>query len=100
MAGRINGTYRFGAPMRRLGFPLFGGFGLGGGLFGSLLTGGLGTLLGRNGANQGQVSYQPGPAAGAGDAAQEKLKILSELHDRGILTDDEFEEEKRLLNRG
>jgi len=101
MAGRFNGTYRFGAPLRRMGFPLLGGFGTGGGLFGSFLAGELGYLLGRNGANQGQVpAYQPEAAAGASDAALEKLKILSELHDRGILTDAEFEEEKsRLLNR-
>ena len=86
--------------MRRMGFPLLGGFGLGG-LLGSPLTSRLGYLLRRNSASQAQYqAYQSYPAAGTNDDLLEKLRLLSEVRDRGVLTDNEFENEKRrLLNR-
>lgn len=41
-----------------------------------------------------EVEAQPG---GISDAAIEQLKQLAELHTQGVLTDDEFAEQKRRL---
>jgi hypothetical protein len=102
--GFRGGFYRGGFGMRRGGFPLLGmgmGFGMGP-LFSGLLAGGLGYLLGSN-ANQGQnpqdmqtapTQAQPVPAS-ADVLAQ--LKLLGELHEKGVLTDDEFTREKNRL---
>ena len=84
--------------MRRMGFPLLGmgmGFGMGP-LITGMMAGGLGYLLGSN-ANQGQNGPmgQAAPAASPDVLAQ--LKLLGELHDKGVLTDDEFTREKNRL---
>ena len=96
----MRGGFGGGFGMRRGGFPLLGmgmGFGMGP-LFTGLLAGGLGYLLGSNN-NQGQnpqtMQGQPAAAPSADTLAQ--LKLLGELHDKGVLTDDEFTREKNRL---
>jgi hypothetical protein len=115
--GRGFGGRGFG--MRRFGSPLLG---MGGGGFGSpllttLLAGGVGYALGSSSAQQAPPQpqqappYQPYPyqappappqqqasAADTGRLAQ--LKLLGELRESGILTDDEFEREKQRILRG
>ncbi len=124
--------------MRRRGFPLFpmGGYGMGmgmGGLMGDLVAGGIGYLMGKQSAQQGQQyqtpqyqppqtpqyqtpqyqppqtpQYQP-PAvtpnqqATAASGVNERLaqlKLLGHLRDSGLLTNDEFEVEKRKIMQG
>jgi hypothetical protein len=96
--------------MRRGGFPLIGmgmGMGLGGPLMTGLMAGGLGYLLGSN-SNQPQnpqvvqmmpagQPYQGQPQAPAGADKLAQLKLLGELHERGVLTDDEFTREKNQI---
>ncbi len=107
--GRGFGMRRFGAP---LVMPM-GGMGMGG--FGSpllttLMAGGLGYALGSGSAQQAAPQAQPYPPypyqappaapqepADSGKLAQ--LKLLGELHDSGILTDDEFGREKQRILR-
>jgi membrane protease subunit (stomatin/prohibitin family) len=89
-----------------------GGMGMGMGMGSPLLTGlmggGLGYLLGSNSANQQanqqvqQVAptYQQPQAAPPSADNLAQLKLLGELHDSGVLTDEEFTREKnRILNR-
>jgi hypothetical protein len=79
------------------------GFGMGP-LFTGMMAGGLGYLLGSN-SNQGQnpqvVQVMPPaqgqPAAPANTDVLAQLKLLGELHDKGVLTDDEFTREKNRL---
>jgi hypothetical protein len=80
------------------------GFGMGP-LFTGMLAGGLGYLIGSN-ANQGQnpqvvqvmpATNQGQPAAPANTDTLAQLKLLGELHDNGVLTDDEFTREKNRL---
>ncbi|MGH9035868.1 MAG: SHOCT domain-containing protein [Acidimicrobiia bacterium] len=52
----------------------------------------LGFRLGRA-IRRGQAEYQ----AGATQARTEELERLADLHDRGVLNDEEFEQEKRRL---
>lgn len=122
------GGWGGGPFMRRRGYPLFGGFGMGmgmggGGLMGDLLAGGLGYMVGRQQGGQNQQyppqyqqpvqQYQPYPAqpqqgvpqyqapqgsAQAGQIAQ--LRLLGELHDKGVLTNDEFQQEKQKILNG
>lgn len=106
---RGGGFGRGGYGMRRGGMPLLGmggmGMGMGlGPLFNGLLTGGLGFLLGRS-SNQ-QVYQQSPPyyqqsqdqqAAPASADTLSQLKLLGELHDSGVLTDEEFTREKNRI---
>jgi len=115
--GRGFGMRRFGAPLvyPRMGM---GGWGMGSPLLTTLLAGGVGYALGSSSAQQQQAPpqaqqappYQPypyqappappqgqAPAADTGRLAQ--LKLLGELHESGILTDDEFEREKQRILR-
>ncbi len=57
----------------------------------------LGFLLGRA-ISRGQAEYQAG-AAQEGSRTEE-LERLADLHDRGVLDDEEFEREKRRLLDG
>lgn len=94
--------------MRRGGFPLIGlGMGMGGPLLTGLMAGGLGYLLGSN-SNQpqnpqvvqmmpGQQPYQGQPQSPAGADKLAQLKLLGELHERGVLTDEEFTREKNQI---
>ena len=117
--------------MRRRGFPLFpmGGYGMGmggGGLLGDLVAGGIGYMMGKQSAQQGQQyqgpppqyqtpQYQPpqspqyqAPAvtpnqqatASGGSESLAQLKLLGHLRDSGLLTNDEFEVEKRKIMQG
>jgi len=118
---------RFGAP---LVYPRFGmgGGGFGSPLLTTLLAGGVGYALGSSSAQQQQVPqqaqqaqqvppyiqyppqqqapYQAPPAqpqqqavlADTGRLAQ--LKLLGDLHEKGVLTDDEFEREKQRILSG
>ena len=107
----FGGGFRGGGfGMRRGGFPLLGmgmGMGLGGPLMTGLMAGGLGYLLGSN-SNQpqnpqvvqmmpAQQPYQGQPQAPAGSDKLAQLQLLGELHDKGVLTDDEFTREKNQL---
>ena len=96
---------------------MFGMGGMGMGMGGSplmtgLFAGGLGYLLGSNNNQQmapqvQQVAAAPAPApapqaapASPSNSASEKLallKQLGELHDSGVLSDDEFAREKKRL---
>jgi len=112
--GRGFGMRRFGAPLMPMGM----GIGMGSPLLTTLMAGGLGYALGSNAAQQGTPQaqqappYQPYPyqappaspqgpvsvySADSGRLAQ--LKLLGELHESGILTDDEFEREKQRILR-
>jgi membrane protease subunit (stomatin/prohibitin family) len=103
--------------MRRRGFPLFpmGGFGMGmgmgrgGSLLGDLAAGGIGYLMGRQSAQQAPQyqapQYQPpanqqAPAASGGNERLAQLQLLGHLRDSGLLTNDEFEAEKRKILQG
>ena len=105
--------------MRRGGMPLLGmgmGMGMGGPLMTGLMAGGLGYLLGSNSNQpqnpqvvqmmpaqapyQAQQPYQTPQAAPASPAGADKLaqlRLLGELHDKGVLTDDEFTREKNQI---
>ena len=126
MYGR--GPFWGGPYMRRRGFPLLfpmGGFGMGmgmgggGSLLGDLAAGGIGYLMGRQSAQQapGQQyqapqyqspqtpQYQPpanqqAPAASGGNERLAQLQLLGHLRDSGLLTNDEFEAEKRKILQG
>lgn len=111
------GGFRGGFGGRRIGAPIImgsggmGGFGLGSPLLTSLLAGGVGYALGSNSAQnapQGQPVYPATPqyypvpvatpqaSASGGDTGRlAQLQLLGELHDSGVLSDDEFEREKR-----
>ncbi len=112
--------------MRRFGAPLvyprmgMGGWGFGSPLLTTLLAGGVGYALGSSSSQQQQVPqqaqqvspypqyqpYQAPPAppqqqavlADTGRLAQ--LKLLADLHEKGVLTDDEFEREKQSILSG
>lgn len=114
--GGFGGGFGRGFGMRRFGAPLImpmGGWGMGSPLLTTLMAGGLGYMMGSNTAQQQPPQqvvsspYQPypyqGPPAPASSADSGKLaqlKLLGELHDSGVLTDDEFESEKQRILRG
>jgi len=96
--------------------PMGMGMGMGSPLLTTLMAGGLGYALGSNAAQQAAPQAQqappyrpypyqappappqgPVPSADSGRLAQ--LKLLGELHESGILTDDEFEREKQRILR-
>lgn len=102
------GFGRGGFGMRRGGMGLFGMGGMGMGmspLLTGLMGGGLGYLLGSN-MNQHQnpqvLQVMPAPnqgqqAAPSSQDALAQLKLLGELHDKGVLTDEEFTREKNRI---
>ena len=119
----FGGGFRGGGFGRRGGMPLLGGMGgmgmgmgMGSPLLTGLMGGGIGYLLGSNSANQ-QASQQLQQVAPAYQQQQpqvqqaapaqpqsadvfSQLKLLGELHDKGVLTDEEFQREKdRILGR-
>ena len=116
------GGFRGGFGGRRMGGPIIMGGGMGmGGMCGlgsplltSLLAGGVGYALGSNSgqnASQGQAQppypvapqYYPmptapqAPAAGSDTGRLAQLQLLGELHDSGVLSDDEFAREKQRI---
>jgi hypothetical protein len=116
--------YGHGFGMRRYGAPLIMpidgyGYGMGSPLITSLVAGGLGYALGSNSAQQGGQQVQPypqpypypypyqapsvtpqGQAAGTDNGSLAQLKLLGELHNSGVLTDDEFERQKQKILGG
>lgn len=98
-----------GGPMGPgLGGPILGGWGmgLGGGLLGDLLAAGLGYYVGRRSA-QGNAQYaassqQYAQQAGMDPSRQRmsQLKQLGQLRDEGILTEEEFQQEKQRILAG
>lgn len=49
---------------------------------------------------QQPAAPQPAPAAGMSSSAVEQLKQLGQLHEQGVLTDDEFDQQKAKLLAG
>jgi Short C-terminal domain len=111
-------------------FPMGGyGMGMGmGGLLGNLASGGIGYMIGRQSAQQAQQyqapqyqgpppqyqtpqyqgpspqyqtpQYQQAAAASAGNEKLAQLRLLGHLRESGLLTNDEFEAEKRKIMQG
>ena len=86
----------------------FGGFGMGmgGGLLGDLLAGGLGYYLGSRSARQNQQyvapypQYPQTPAPVPANNILAQLKLLGQLRESGILTEEEFQEQKQRILSG
>lgn len=108
-----------GFGMRRVGAPLIGIGGVGSPLLNTLVAGGLGYVLGSNAAQQTAPqpvvvpypTYQPnpyqgpptapqGPTTSAVDNRLAQLKLLGELRQSGLLSDEEFEREKQRILQG
>ena len=80
-------------PFPRRPGPPFGR----GGLLNDLLVGGLGYLLGRQ-----QVQYQSGqrqPADTTHSDQLAQLRLLEQLRESGVLTEEEFQEQKQKILR-
>ncbi len=108
------GFGRGGFGMRRGGMPLFGMGGMGMGMMGSplltgLMGGGIGYMLGSNSANQqasqqvqqGAPIYQQppqqwtqAPASSPSADVLSQLKLLGQLRDSNVLSEEEFQREK------
>ena len=113
-----------GFGMRRYGAPLVYPMGMGGGspLLNTLMAGGLGYMLGSSSAQQAAPQpqqvvavpqpYPPypypyqappagpqGPTSSADNSKLAQLQLLGQLHDSGVLTDDEFESQKQRILR-
>jgi hypothetical protein len=102
----MDGFGGFGGPM--MGGPMFGGFGmgLGGGLLGDLLAGGLGYYIGRRSV-QGYGAYAASPQQYTQQTATDptsqriaQLKLLGQLRESGIVTEEEFEQQKQRILTG
>ncbi|HET8845191.1 MAG TPA: SHOCT domain-containing protein [Ktedonobacteraceae bacterium] len=97
-------------PPRRIGYPLLGG--RNNTLIDSLLAGGLGYLVGsqmQKSAQQPPQQYQQPPAQPYQPPVQQgtpadnrlsQLKQLGQLRASGVLTDEEFEQEKQKILNG
>jgi hypothetical protein len=67
-----------------------------GGLLNDVLVGGLGYLIGRQQAqNQSQQRQQPQSHAHSNQLAQ--LQLLGQLRESGVLTEEEFQEQKHKI---
>jgi Short C-terminal domain len=76
---------------RRPGLPPFGR----GGLLGDLIFGALGYLIGRQ---QGQSQYQQRPPQANAQSDQlAQLRLLGRLRESGVLTEEEFQEQKQKI---
>jgi hypothetical protein len=83
--------YRRGPFPRRPGLPPFGRSGL----LGDLIVGGLGYLIGRQ---QAQNQYQQSqPQANAQSDQLAQLRLLGQLRESGVLTEEEFQEQKQKI---
>lgn len=67
-----------------------------GGLLGGLLIGGLGYMLGRQVA-QNEYQQSPRPQAGPSSDQLAQLKLLGELREAGVLTEEEFQSQKQKI---
>jgi hypothetical protein len=79
--------------LRKPGRPPTGRGGRGG-LVGGLLVGGLGYLIGRQ---QAQNQHQQAPSQNDQLA---QLKLLGQLRESGVLSEEEFQEQKRKILQG
>ena len=87
--------FRGGPMTRRPGLPPVRGMRRGG-LLGGLLIGGLGYMLGQQQAqNRRQQASQAHASAQNDQLAQ--LKLLGELRESGVLTEEEFQEQKQKI---
>ena len=86
---RHHSRHRGGPYQRRPGLPPFGRSGL----LGDLIVGGLGYLLGRQ---QGQ-NQQRQPQANAQSDQLAQLRLLGQLRESGVLTEEEFQEQKQKI---
>jgi hypothetical protein len=82
---------RGGPFLRRPGLPPFGRSGL----LGDLLVGGLGYLLGRQQVQHQYQQRQPQANAQSDQLAQ--LRLLGQLRESGVLTEEEFQEQKQKI---
>ena len=83
--------YRGDPFLRRPGLPAFGRSGL----LGKLIAGGLGYLIG---LQQGQTKYQQRqPQANAQSDQLAQLRLLGQLRESGVLTEEEFQEQKQKI---
>jgi len=94
-----------GFGMRRPGIGIFPAGGFGFGMGSPLMTGIFGYLLGSSRSGYQQQPQQPPENKETEEKADKteeklvKLKLLAELHDKGVLTDEEFIKEKgKILN--
>lgn len=88
---RQHSRYRGGPFLRRPGLQPFGRSGL----LGELIVGGLGYLLGRQ---QGQSQYQQRqPQANAQSDQLAQLRLLGQLRESGVLTEEEFQQQKQKI---
>ena len=85
--------YRFwGGPyLRRPGLPPFGRSGL----LGNLIVGGLGYLIGLQLRQNQYQQRQPQATAHSDQLAQ--LRLLGQLRESGVLTEEEFQEQKQKI---
>ena len=81
--------YRGGPLFRRPGLPPFGR----GGLLNELLIGGLGYLIGRQQGQQQPQQRQPQATTHSDQLAQ--LRLLDQLRESGVLTEEEFQKQKQ-----
>jgi len=85
--------YRRGPFLRRPGLPPFGRSSL----LGNLIVGGLGYLIGRQ---QGHTQYQQRrPQANVHSDQLAQLRLLGQLRESGVLTEEEFQEQKQKILR-
>jgi Short C-terminal domain len=85
--------YRGGPFLRRPGLPPFGRSGL----LGNLIVGGLGYLIGHQ---QVQNQYQQRQSQANSQSDQlAQLRLLGQLRESGVLTEEEFQEQKQKILR-
>ena len=88
---RHHSRYRGGPFLRRPGLQPFGPSGL----LGDLIAGGLGYLIGRQ---QGQQQYQQRQSQASVQSDQlAQLRLLGQLRESGVLTEEEFQEQKQKI---
>jgi hypothetical protein len=83
--------HRGGPFLRRPGLPPFGRSGL----LGDLIVGGLGYLIGRQQVQHQYQQRQPQATAQSDQLAQ--LRLLGQLRESGVLTEEEFQEQKQKI---
>ncbi|HYX49331.1 MAG TPA: SHOCT domain-containing protein [Ktedonobacteraceae bacterium] len=85
--------YRRSPFLGRPGLPPFGRSNL----LGDLLIGGLGYLIGRQQSQTQYQQHQPQAYAQSDQLAQ--LRLLGQLRESGVLTEEEFQEQKQKILR-
>jgi Short C-terminal domain len=88
---RHHHSYRGGPFLRRPGLPPFGHSGL----LGNLIVGGLGYLIGRQQVQNQSQQSQPQANTQSDQLAQ--LRLLGQMRESGVLTEEEFQEQKQKI---